>query len=73
MFSAMSLPFLLLIFGVAAIAIWIAGIQLSNTTDIHRMRPNEVEKYETRPIKRVMAKSVTSLVTDPGISPTSQS
>ncbi len=30
----MSLPFLLLIFVVAAIAVWIAGIQLSNTTDV---------------------------------------
>lgn len=34
MFNGLSLPFLLLIFGVAAIAIWIAGIQLSNTTDV---------------------------------------
>ncbi len=32
MFDALSLPLLLLIFVVAAIAIWIAGIQLSNTT-----------------------------------------
>lgn len=30
----MSLPLLLLIFVVAAIAVWIAGIQLSNTTDV---------------------------------------
>lgn len=34
MFSAISLPFLLLIFCGAAIAIWIAGVQLSNTTDV---------------------------------------
>lgn len=34
MFSSLSLPILLLIFVVAAAAIWIAGIQLSNTTDV---------------------------------------
>ncbi|MBW4441066.1 MAG: hypothetical protein KME10_07510 [Plectolyngbya sp. WJT66-NPBG17] len=34
MFSMLSLPFLLLIFIVAAIAIWIAGVQLSNTADV---------------------------------------
>jgi cation:H+ antiporter len=34
MFNSLSLPILLLIFGVAAAAIWIAGIQLSNTTDV---------------------------------------
>ncbi len=34
MFNSLSEPILLLIFGVAAAAIWIAGIQLSNTTDV---------------------------------------
>jgi len=34
MFSSLSLPILLLIFVVAAAAIWIAGIQLSNTTEV---------------------------------------
>lgn len=34
MFNSLSLPILLLIFVGAAAAIWIAGIQLSNTTDV---------------------------------------
>ena len=34
MFNSLSLPVLLLIFVVAAAAIWMAGIQLSNTTDV---------------------------------------
>lgn len=34
MFHTLSLPFLLLIFLVGAAAVWVAGIQLSNTTDI---------------------------------------
>lgn len=34
MFEALSLPLLLLMFGIAAIAIWIAGIRLSNATDV---------------------------------------
>lgn len=33
-FSAFSLPVLLAIFIAAAVAIWLAGIKLSNTTDI---------------------------------------
>jgi cation:H+ antiporter len=34
MFHSLSLPLLLLIFVAAAVAIWFAGIQLSNTTDV---------------------------------------
>ena len=34
MFSSISLPFLLLIFAGAAVGVWIAGIHLSNSTDV---------------------------------------
>ena len=34
MFDALSLPILLLIFAAAAVVVWIAGISLSNTTDV---------------------------------------
>lgn len=38
--SALSLPLLLAIFAMAAVAIWLAGIKLSNTTDILSTRFN---------------------------------
>ncbi len=38
MFHSLSLPLLLLIFVAAAAAIWFAGIQLSNTTDVLSFR-----------------------------------
>src|SRR5512135_3521215 len=38
MFHSLSLPLLLLIFVAAAVAIWFAGIQLSNTTDVLSVR-----------------------------------
>jgi len=34
MFHSLPLLLLLLIFLVAAVAVWIAGVQLSNTTDV---------------------------------------
>ena len=34
MFDSLSLPILLLIFGVAAVIVWRAGVSLSNTTDV---------------------------------------
>ena len=34
MFDSLSLPILLLVFAGAAAAVWIAGVKLSNTTDV---------------------------------------
>src|SRR5260221_2477861 len=34
MFQSLSLPILLLLFLAGAVAVWLAGIQLSNTTDV---------------------------------------
>ncbi len=34
MFDSLSLPVLLLIFAAAAAAVWVAGVKLSNTTDV---------------------------------------
>lgn len=34
MFESLSLPILLLIFAAAAAAVWVAGVKLSDTTDV---------------------------------------
>ena len=43
MFSSLALPWLIVIFGAAAGAVWVAGIHLSNTSDVlsHRLHLGE--------------------------------